>query len=218
MKKMIGLFVVTVIAVLLAVYGRDGLDLYRLMTFMDTSAAARDSDEGPWPRLTEVCLGCHGRQGNSVNQNYPSLAGQPASYLEAQLNKFARGERVSPTMAPLSMALTDSEIKFLAAYYARHFAVENVHFKPDAALQAKGEKLAKARGCSACHGEGLMGHDQLPRLAGQGHNYLLTQLNAFALGERKDPSGAMAAVAATLSEDDRSALAHYLAALAPVPK
>ncbi|MCY1544168.1 hypothetical protein D9M68_800290 [compost metagenome] len=63
-----------------------------------------------------------------------------------------------------------------------------------------------------------MGRDQFPGLAGQGHDYLLAQLNAFAAGSRKDPSGAMTAIAATLSADDRQTLAQYLAALAPVAK
>ncbi|MBC9251178.1 cytochrome C [Pseudomonas alcaligenes] len=218
MKKIIALCAVTVIAGLLAVYGRDGLDLYRLMTFMDTSSAARDADEGPWPRLTQVCVHCHGQQGHSLNQNYPNLAGQPAPYVAAQLKRFASGERASATMAPLAMSFSETEIRFLSEYFARQSAVENVTFTPDTALQAKGEQLVKSGACAACHGEGLMGHDQFPRLAGQGHEYLLAQLNAFAKGERKDPSGAMTAVVSTLSADDRKALAEYLAALAPVAK
>ncbi|MCP1603587.1 c-type cytochrome [Pseudomonas citronellolis] len=218
MKKIIALCVLVVIAGLGIAYGREGLDLYRLMSFMNTSSEARDADEGHWPRLTEVCVGCHGRQGHSLNQNYPNLAGQPAPYVVAQLKRFVSGERASATMAPLAMSFSDAEIKFLSEYFARQSAVKNVTFKPDAALQAKGEKLAKAGGCVACHGEGLMGHDQFPRLAGQGHDYLLRQLNDFAQGARKDPSGSMTAVVSTLSEDDRKALAEYLAALAPLKK
>ena len=218
MKKIIALFVVAVIAGLVIAYGREGLALYGLMSFMATSTEARDPAKGHWPRLTEVCVGCHGRQGHSLNQNYPNLAGQPAPYVVAQLKRFASGERASPTMAPLAMSFSDTEIKFLSEYFARQFAARNVTFKPDAALQAKGEKLAKAGGCVACHGEGLMGRDQFPRLAGQGHEYLLRQLNDFALGARKDPTGSMTAVVSTLSEDDRKALAEYLAALGPSAK
>ena len=60
-----------------------------------------------------------------------------------------------------------------------------------------------------------MGHEQFPRVAGQGYDYLLAQLDAFAQGGRKDPSGAMTAVVSTLSEGDRKSLAQYLASLAP---
>lgn len=218
MKKLIALAVVAVIAGLLAFYGRDALDLYRLMDHIATSSEAKEADGGPWPRLTDSCVGCHGRQGYSQHQQYPNLAGQPAPYLAAQLKRFASGERTNPNMGPLAMTLSEADIQFLAEYFAKHPAAANWSFKPDAALQVKGEKLVANGGCAACHGEGLMGHDQFPRLAGQGYDYLLAQLNAFAEGHRKDPSGAMTAIAATLSADDRQALAHYLAALAPVAK
>lgn len=218
MKKLIVLAVVAVIAGLLAFYGRDALDLYRLMDHIATSSEAKEADGGAWPRLTDACVGCHGRQGYSQHQQYPNLAGQPAPYLAAQLRRFASGERANPNMGPLAMTLSEADIQYLAEYFAKHPAAANWSFKPDAVLQAKGEKLVASAGCTACHGAGLMGHEQFPRLAGQGQEYLLAQLEAFAEGRRKDPSGAMTAIAATLSEDDRQALAHYLAALAPVAK
>lgn len=214
MKKLITLAVVALIAGLLAFYGRDALDLYRLMDHIATSSEASEADGGPWPRLTDACVGCHGRQGHSQHQQYPSLAGQPAPYLAAQLQRFASGERASPNMGPLAMTLSEAEIEQLSEYFAKQSAAANHSFKPDPALRKQGKKLAANGGCAACHGEGLVGREQFPRLAGQGHDYLLAQLNAFAQGRRKDPSGAMTAIAAALSEGDRQALAHYLAALA----
>ncbi|MFU5112118.1 c-type cytochrome [Pseudomonas aeruginosa] len=216
MKKLIALSVVALIVGLVALYGRDALDLYRLMDHIATSSEASETDGGPWPRLTDACAGCHGRQGHSQHQQYPSLAGQPAPYLVAQLQRFASGERASPNMGPLAMTLSEADIQFLSAYFAKQPASANEAFQPDARLQAKGEKLAANGGCAACHGEGLLGHEQFPRLAGQGHDYLLEQLDAFAQGRRQDPTGAMSAIAATLSAEDRQALTHYLAALVPV--
>lgn len=216
MKKKIALAVVVLVAGLLGFYGRDALDLYRLMDYISSSTEAKETDGGPWPRLSDACIGCHGRQGNSQHQAYPSLAGQPAPYLAAQLKRFASGERASPNMAPLAMTLTEADIQFLSEYFAKHPAAANWSFKPDAALQSKGEKLVASGGCVACHGAALMGRDQFPRLAGQGHDYLLAQLDAFADGRRKDPTGAMTAIVSALSAEDRQALAHYLAALAPV--
>lgn len=218
MKKLIVLGVVTVVAVLLAVYGRDGLDLYRLMGHIETSSEAKQTDGGPWPRLSDACIGCHGTQGHSQHQGYPTLAGQPATYLAAQLQRFASGERANPNMGPLAMSLSEAEIEQLSEYFAKQSAAANRAFKPDPALREQGEKLVANGGCAACHGKGLMGHDQFPRLAGQGHDYLLAQLDAFAQGQRQDPTGAMAAISASLSEGDRQALAHYLAALPPVVK
>lgn len=63
-----------------------------------------------------------------------------------------------------------------------------------------------------------MGHEAYPRLAAQGQDYLLAQLNAFASGERIEPSGAMQAMAAALSAQERQAIAAYLAALVPQPR
>jgi len=218
MKKLVVLSVSAVLVGFLSLYGREALDLYRLMDFVASSASAKELDGGPWPRLTDACVTCHGRQGQSQHQQYPSLAGQPAPYLASQLKRFASGERASPNMAPLAMTLSEADIQSLSEYFAKHAATANQAFKPDPALQAKGERLVASGGCAACHGPGLMGHDQFPRLAGQGHDYLLTQLNDFAQGRRKDPMGAMTAIASTLSPEDREALSHYLAALAPVAK
>ncbi|MGH8447760.1 c-type cytochrome [Pseudomonas sp.] len=218
MKKMIALGTLLVLFGLLALYGREALDMYRLSENIASNAVAKEVDGGPWPRLTDACATCHGRQGQSQHQEYPNLAGQPAPYLTSQLKRFANGDRANPNMSPLAMTLSDADIQFLSEYYAKHTASTNWSFQPDAVLQAKGEKLAVSGGCVACHGQGLLGHDQFPRLAGQGHDYLLAQLNAFADGRRKDPTGAMAAIVSTLSADDRLALSHYLAALPPVMK
>jgi len=54
-----------------------------------------------------------------------------------------------------------------------------------------------------------------PRLAGQAQAYLANQLTAFETGERRDSTGAMASVAAALSNGDIPAMAHYLSRLSP---
>lgn len=218
MKKLIALAVVGVVAGLLAFYGRDALDLYRLVDHIDTANEAHEADGGPWPRLSDACVGCHGAQGKSRHQGYPSLAGQPAAYLTNQLRNFASGERANPNMGPLAKTLSEDEVQQLAQYFAKQTAEANIGFNADPVLREKGRSLAEKGGCAACHGAELMGHDPFPRLAGQGQLYLKAQLDAFAEGRRKDPSGAMGAILSALSADDRLALSHYLAALAPVVK
>jgi cytochrome c553 len=218
MKKIIAFGVIAVIAVLLAIFGRDLLDLYRLQSYITTSTEAYQTERGSWPHLTDACTGCHGSKGNSLNSPYPSLAGQPAAYLSAQLHNFASGQRAAPNMGPLAMTLSRDDIDLLANFYSRQSVSANVAFSPDEGLKEKGKQLVQTRGCAACHGGQLMGHDAFPRLAAQGHDYLLAQLNAFATGERNEPSGAMKAMAAALSADERKAIATYLAALAPQPK
>ncbi|MEX5351646.1 c-type cytochrome [Pseudomonas juntendi] len=217
MKKKLLWGTAVLLVALLALFGRDLLGFYHLVTYIDSTTQAYEAD-GPWPQTTDACYGCHGQRGSSQHQRYPSLAGQPADYLKAQLHGFANGIRHFPNMQPLAMSLGDAEIDKLANYYARQTPMDNHTFQPDPDLRQQGEKLVKAGGCAACHGEKLMGQGAFPRLAGQGADYLLVQLDAFAQGSRVDPTGSMKAVTQTLSAQDRKALAHYLAALSATSK
>lgn len=204
-----------IIAGLLAWLGPDLLGLYRLDRYISASAAAYETNSGPWPHVTDACIGCHGVRGNSMHQGYPSLASQPAPYVAAQLQKFASGERHNPTMGPLAMTMSETEINHLADHFARQLAVANRTFTPDAVLRERGRQLVASGNCIACHGGQLMGRDQFPRLAGQGYDYLLAQFDAFADGTRGDPTGMMKRIAMAASAQDRKAMASYLASLAP---
>lgn len=216
MKKMKlwGLVITVLIVVgVLTLYGRDLLGLYRLQSYITQSAEAYEVDRGAWPHLTDVCTGCHGVNGNSRNERYPSLAGLPAEYLASQLRHFASGQRHSPNMGPLAMTLSEQEITQLAEYFARQSATGGSSSALDPGMKSKGEKLVVSAGCVSCHGEHLVGVAGFPRLAGQGYGYLHKQLDAFATGQRSDPSGAMNAVAAALAPDEREIVAKYLASL-----
>lgn len=216
MKKRIWLGVPAIAAAgLLAWFGPDLLGMYRLDRYITASAAAYNADGSPWPRVTDACIGCHGTKGNSLHQGYPSLAGQPAPYVATQLHKFASGERSNPIMGPLAKTMSEAEINDLAGHFARQPAGANRYFTPDAGLLEKGKRLVASGNCAACHGSQLMGHDQFPRLAGQGYEYLLAQFDAFATGTRGEPTGMMKSVAAAASPEDRKAMATYLASLAP---
>ncbi|MEC3768546.1 c-type cytochrome [Cupriavidus sp. SS-3] len=204
-----------IIAGLLAWLGPDLVGLYRLDRYISASAAAYETNSGPWPHVTDACIACHGVRGNSMHQGYPSLASQPAPYVAAQLHKFASGERHNPTMGPLAMTMSETEINHLADHFARQLAVANRTFTPDAVLRERGRQLVASGNCIACHGGQLMGRDQFPRLAGQGYDYLLAQFDAFADGTRGDPTGMMKRIAMAASAQDRKAMASYLASLAP---
>ncbi|NUO85020.1 MAG: c-type cytochrome [Cupriavidus sp.] len=204
-----------IVAGLLAWLGPDLLGLYRLDRYISASAAAYETNSGPWPHVTDACIACHGVRGNSMHQGYPSLASQPAPYVAAQLHKFASAERHNPTMGPLAMTMSETEINHLADHFARQPAVANRTFTPDAVLRERGRQLVASGNCIACHGGQLMGRDQFPRLAGQGYDYLLAQFDAFADGARSDPTGMMKRIAMAASAQDRKAMASYLASLAP---
>lgn len=217
MKKRFLLGVAVIVAILLVALGPTVLDLLRLQHYIDTWGPAAEADAGAWPRLPDVCAGCHGNQGNSQNQGYPSLAGQPDAYLANQLRNFAEGRRENPNMAPLAQTLSEAEVKLVSEYYARQPAAANLNFESDAASREKGRQLVSDRGCAACHGGNLMGRGIFPRLAGQGYDYLLAQLDAFAAGTRSEPTGAMKNFAVAMSADERKAIAAFLATLKPEP-
>ncbi|RDU95891.1 c-type cytochrome [Trinickia dinghuensis] len=218
MKKFMLLAVPIIVVLLLVLFGPSLLGVYRLQQYVTASAESYKADGGDWPHLTDVCMGCHGVKGHSLHQGYPSLAGQPALYVAAELRDFARGQRKSPQMNPLAMTMTDAQIKLLSDYYSRQSVGANRYFQADPQLRAKGEELVKSGTCTACHGARLMGQAQFPRLAAQGDDYLREQLDAFASGTRTESTGTMQRLAAAMSPEDRKAVAAYLASLKPDTK
>jgi cytochrome c553 len=86
----------------------------------------------------------------------------------------------------------------------------------------KGEQLVMTGGsgktinCTICHGDGLKGLGDVPRLAGLHPLYIARQLYGFQTGQYTGTSSAlMKKVVANLSADDMLALAAYAASLAP---
>jgi len=87
---------------------------------------------------------------------------------------------------------------------------------------AKGEALVKNGGsgktlaCAPCHGEGLKGKNEVPRLAGLQPLYIARQLfsmqHGSSAGQALEP---MKPVVAKLSEDDIIAISSYLGSLPP---
>lgn len=67
-----------------------------------------------------ACLGCHERDGG--NPTYPTLSGQHAAYLEAQLGRFAAGNRggtpYQGLMAKVAEGLSEEDMRDLAAYFS----------------------------------------------------------------------------------------------------
>jgi cytochrome c553 len=86
----------------------------------------------------------------------------------------------------------------------------------------KGEQLVNMGGagktiaCAVCHGEGLKGLGDVPRLAGIHPIYIVRQLFDFQVGANTSTAGAqMKKVVEKLSEDDMIAIAAYTASLQP---
>lgn len=68
---------------------------------------------------TGRCDRCHGTNGNSIEPLIPALASQRTEWLEAALEAYRKGQRKSTAMAAMSALLTETDVKALAAHYAR---------------------------------------------------------------------------------------------------
>ncbi|MEO7761542.1 MAG: cytochrome c [Casimicrobiaceae bacterium] len=66
---------------------------------------------------SEVCVACHGVDGNSQNPEYPKLGGQHADYLAKALRDYQSGARNNAIMKGFATMLKDNEIADVAAWY-----------------------------------------------------------------------------------------------------
>ena len=161
----------------------------------------------------EVCKGCHGDEAISQMENTPSLAGQLDQYTQWQLVYFRAGSRKNEQMQPIVDELTNEDIRNLGAYFA---ALPPFKGTPDdnPDLSAKGKQAAIGRRCASCHGDDFAGTKAVARIAGQREDYLVKALMDYKTGKRVGGGqAAMADVAYPLSEEEITALAHYLAHL-----
>jgi cytochrome c553 len=174
-----------------------------------------------------TCTACHGLNGNSVNAEWPVLAGQNANYLREQITRFRTGHRVNALMMPMVQTLTDQDVADLAAFYSTQTPTGN---EADPSYWKSGEKLYRggdvARGvpaCMACHGPLGRGNPAAgyPALQAQHSVYTVKQLNDYATDARyaKNADGQsqatanaamMNTIAARLTVEQRRDLASYL--------
>lgn len=84
----------------------------------DTALSEEEALQQAGRQRSRACMGCHGPQGISRVQSYPSLAGKPQAYLEKQLRAYRGGERGDPMMSSVARNLSDEDIMALSHYYA----------------------------------------------------------------------------------------------------
>lgn len=174
------------------------------------SAQAQDVEAGK--KKAEACVACHGPNGNSQAGTFPVLAGQSDRYLYLQLRDYKEGRRKNPLMSPIAAGLEKQDIKDLAAYFSKQNQ-ERTGFKSDMARVEAGARKAEESLCAMCHLGGMKGQNEVPRLAGQHPDYVVTQLKSFKARERTNDAGNMTSLAQTLSEEDMVNLAHWISNL-----
>jgi cytochrome c553/cytochrome c5 len=179
--------------------------------------------------VTESCARCHGADGLGRGEGaYPKLAGQRPDYLLASLQAFARGERHSGIMGPVTSGLSPDVMRELAGYYAGLPASPPSPSPEEVAtVITLGEAIAqrgipdrRVPSCVACHGQTATPRNPFyPELSGQYADYLILQLELFKSGNRGGTAYAhlMRPVAAHLTPEQMRAVATYYASLPPAP-
>ena len=166
--------------------------------------------QGTPPPAAAACGACHGEDGVSKLENIPSLAGQPAFFVMNQLFLMREGVRKVEAMAVLVKPLKDDDLNALAKYFS------SMPPKPsgeaiDPELVKRGDALATKLRCASCHLNGLVGTEQMPRLARQRVDYLVYAMKALRDDKRPGADTIMTATLVGVSDADIRALAHYAA-------
>ena len=177
-------------------------------------APTHAADTAAGKEKAEPCTGCHGDGGISQMENIPSLAGQPDQFIQWQLVFFRGGSRKNEQMQPIAEAIGNEDIRSLGAYFASLTPPKATAPDDNPDLSKKGAQAASGRRCASCHTDSYAGTKAVARIAGQREEYLVKALHDYKSGVRSGGAGsAMTDVAYPLSEEEITALAHYLAHL-----
>jgi cytochrome c553 len=175
---------------------------------------AHAADIAAGKEKAEICVGCHGEGGISQTENIPSLASQPDQFIQWQLVFFRSGTRKSEEMQPIVEQLNNDDVRNLGAYFASLAPSKASTPDDNPDLSRKGAEAAAGRRCASCHTDSYAGTKAVARVAGQREDYLLKALHDYKSGARSGGGmAAMAEVAYPLSDEEITALAHYLAHL-----
>ncbi|WP_375158065.1 c-type cytochrome [Bradyrhizobium sp. RDT46] len=171
------------------------------------------ADNSAIKEKASACAGCHGENGISQTENVPSLAGQPDQFIQWQLVFFRAGARKNEQMKPIAEEITNEDIRNFGAYFSQLTPPKG----PDDAdpdLSKKGAQVAAGRRCASCHTDSYAGTKAVARLAGQREEYLVKALHDYKAGQRiGNGVAAMVDVAYRMSDEEITAVSHYLAHL-----
>ena len=195
--------------------------------FMSSAVAAElVGDPKAGKEKAAICVACHGADGNSVNPQWPKIAGQGQRYFIAQLKAFKQGGEGSRSganaalMYPMAAQLSEQDMVDLAAYFGEQKITLGV---ADDSLARKGEAIYRggnidfgSAACIGCHGPSGKGNPTagFPALSGQHAAYVYNQLQAFHDDERSgDPNGMMRNMVRKMSNEEMRAVAEYVQGL-----
>jgi cytochrome c553 len=194
------------------------LSLAAVLGWTSSALAAGSKEAGQAKAAT--CSACHGVDGNSLNPEWPNLAGQGEVYIVRQLQAFKTGQRQNVLMSPMAAILSDEDMADLAAFFSsqavRGGEADPSKFKTGQRVYRSGKVNEQVMACAGCHGPDGRGNAPagFPAVHGQHSTYVAAQLRAYKSGARAtDPNQMMRTVAASLSEDEIDAVASFIQGL-----
>ena len=137
---------------------------------------------------TQVCAGCHGADGKPVDKTIPTIWGQQAGYLYIELRDFKRGDRKSDIMQPIASALERQDMLDIAQYFSGKPWPDLGQPRAPKDVSARAVTASSSIGCTGCHLDHFQGDGTVPRLAGQGRDYLTTTIADFRSHARSEGS------------------------------
>lgn len=196
------------------------LGLFVIASLFSVTAYAEGGDVEAGQQKSTVCAGCHGADGNSVNPEWPKLAGQSEKYLFRQLNDFKSKRRENPLMSAQAAGLSEQDMRDLAAYFAAQKRKPG-SASPDAVALGQqvyrgGNLQTGVPACMGCHEPTGAGNPMaaFPALSGQHPKYVESQLRSYRDGLRdNDPDGVMRGVAARMRTAEIAAVSQYVSGL-----
>ncbi len=200
------------------------MQLIILLTVLCGQIAFAEGDATAGQTKSQPCAACHGADGNSVNPEWPKLAGQGEGYIVAQLELFKDGTRQNALMQPQVAALSEQDMLDIAAFYASQTGTPGA---ADPELVELGEQIYRGgiidkdvTACTACHSPTGAGNApaKFPKLSGQHAAYTENRLIAYrAIDPTLEKSHAaaeiMVSVTERLTDHEIEALAQYIQGL-----
>lgn len=169
---------------------------------------------------SQLCQGCHGEYGISMEGLIPKLAGQYANYIGKEIRNYQAGIRSHQIMNAMAGTIdNDQDLADIAAYFASQNKMEG-----DGPGNPAGEEIflhgdvSKMRlACVNCHGvrgKGLEAKiSMFPVIGGQQKDYIRRQLINFRDGYRTNsPNGIMNRITSSLTDSEIDSLAEYISA------
>jgi cytochrome c553 len=166
---------------------------------------------------SQLCQGCHGERGVSIEGMAPKLAGQYGIYIAKQVRNFQSGTRVHEIMSAVAQTVSDDDLADIAAYFASQEKMKGDGHENELGkkLFEHGDMSRMMVACVNCHGVNGKGKSPdnpvFPVIGGQHKDYLRGQLINFRDGDRgNSPGGVMNIITQKLTDEELDALADYV--------